>query len=170
MRFHRADNKKFTLASIKRTFSQPLFYFFITLYPASVLAQAGYQCGSSQLPILLMDQGCLRRQARVDADSLADFSLFLKSLKDANGNPLWAVTSVNAIPIGGSAITVVTVWVYSFLSDYFQTRWLIVMIQAVWGIVPCIILSVWNVPLGAKYFSCKCTFFVPWLRGSARAG
>lgn len=90
---------------------------------------------------------------QVHADE-ADFSLFLKSLKDANGNPLWSVTSVNAIPIGGSAITVVTVWVYSFLSDYFQTRWLIVMIQAVWGIVPCIILSVWNVPLGAKYFSC----------------
>ena len=91
---------------------------------------------------------------QVHADE-ADFSLFLKSLKDANGNPLWSVTSVNAIPIGGSAITVVTVWVYSFLSDYFQTRWLIVMIQAVWGIVPCIILSVWNVPLGAKYFSCE---------------
>lgn len=129
-RFRRADNKKFTLASIKRTFSQPLFYFFITLYPAAVLAQAGYQY----------------------------FSLFLKSLKDANGNPLWTVTAVNAIPIGGSAITVVTVWVYSFLSDYFQTRWLIVLIQAVWGIIPCIILSVWNVPLGAKYFSYFATY------------
>jgi hypothetical protein len=43
-RFRRSDNKKFTLATIKRTVKMPLLYFFITLYPASVLAQAGYQC------------------------------------------------------------------------------------------------------------------------------
>ena len=44
MRFRRADNKKFTLGSIIRTFKQPQIYFFASLYPASVLAQAGYQC------------------------------------------------------------------------------------------------------------------------------
>ena len=58
--------------------------------------------------------------------------------------------------MGGSAITIVTVWVYSFLSDYYQTRWLIVMAQAVFALVPSIMLSVWNIPLGAKYFACKC--------------
>lgn len=43
-RFRRSENKKFTLATIKRTVKEPLFYFFITLYPAAVLAQQGYSC------------------------------------------------------------------------------------------------------------------------------
>ncbi|ORX34841.1 major facilitator superfamily domain-containing protein [Kockovaella imperatae] len=129
-RFRRSDNKKFTWATIKRTIRSPLIYFFATLYPAAVLAQQGYSY----------------------------FQLFLKSLKNADGTPTWSVEQLNAIPIGGGAITVVTVWVYSFLSDYFQTRWLIVMAQAVFGLIPCIIMSIWNVPLGAKYFSFFATY------------
>ncbi len=46
-------------------------------------------------------------------------------------------------------------WVYSFLSDYYQTRWIPIMIQATLGLIPSIIMIVWDVPLGAKYFSCK---------------
>lgn len=88
----------------------------------------------------------------------SDFNLFLKALKDDQGNQLWSTEAINAIPIAGSAITVITVWVYSFLSDYFQKRWLIVFIQAAWGIIPCIIMSIWEVPLGAKYFSCESCF------------
>lgn len=60
-----------------------------------------------------------------------DFNLFLKSLKNPNGTSVWSVESINAIPIAGNAIAVVFVWIYGFLSDYLQTRWLIVMIQAV---------------------------------------
>jgi hypothetical protein len=55
----------------------------------------------------------------------------------------------------GGAITIVMVWSWAFVSDYFQTRWLVVMAQAVIGFIPSIILAVWNVPLGAKYFACK---------------
>jgi hypothetical protein len=36
------------------------------------------------------------------------FGLFLKSLKDKNGKAVWTTTQANAIPIGGSAVTVVT--------------------------------------------------------------
>lgn len=46
-------------------------------------------------------------------------------------------------------------WVYSFLSDYYQTRWIPIMIQATLGLIPSIIMIVWDVPLGAKYFACK---------------
>ena len=56
---------------------------------------------------------------------------------------------------GGGAITIVMVWSWAFISDYFQTRWLVVMAQAVIGFIPSIILAVWDVPLGAKYFACK---------------
>lgn len=46
-------------------------------------------------------------------------------------------------------------WVYSFLSDCFQTRWIPIMIQATLGLIPSIIMIVWEVPSGAKYFACK---------------
>lgn len=72
----------------------------------------------------------------------------------------------------------VMVWGWAFLSDYFQTRWLIVMAQAVCassrrptpkdvetdkqviGFIPSIILAIWNVPLGAKYFACTSVLFL----------
>jgi len=95
-----------------------------------------------------------------------DFNLFLKSLMHPDGTRVWSVAQVNAIPIGeylsppkltlaGGAITIVMVWCWAFVSDYFQTRWLVVMAQAVIGFIPSIILAIWNVPLGAKYFACK---------------
>ena len=85
----------------------------------------------------------------------ADFNLFLKTVVDAEGKRVWSIAALNAIPIGGGAIAVVVVWFWAFVSDYFQTRWLVVMAQAAIGLIPSIIMSVWNVPLGAKYFSCK---------------
>jgi hypothetical protein len=74
------------------------------------------------------------------------------------------VAQLNAIPIGGSAI--------GLASDHFQTRWILVVIQAVRpypvsiglseaghvliiekaiGLIPAIMLAVWEIPLGAKY-------------------
>lgn len=68
---------------------------------------------------------------------------------------MWSTNDVLIIPIGGNAlagestshlvdgftlgsdpspvypVTVACVWFYAFLSDYFHTRWLIVMVQAV---------------------------------------
>ena len=64
----------------------PLLYFFITLYPASVLAQAGYQCMS-------LDSSLLTRL-------ILDFNLFLKSLLNPDGSRVWSTAQVNAIPIG----------------------------------------------------------------------
>ncbi|KAK4688214.1 MFS transporter, ACS family, pantothenate transporter, partial [Tremellales sp. Uapishka_1] len=129
-RFGRSDNKKFTLRTIKSTIRQPLFYFIGSLYPASVLAQQGYNY----------------------------FNLWLKSLHHADGTLVWSKEALNAIPIGGYAITLVMVWGWSFISDYFQTRWLVVMAQAFIGLIPSIILSVWDVSNGAKYFSFFATY------------
>ena len=36
----------------------------------------------------------------------AYFNLFLKSLTNPDGSPVWTVTQVNAIPMGGSAINI----------------------------------------------------------------
>ncbi|KIW53128.1 hypothetical protein PV05_08722 [Exophiala xenobiotica] len=130
-KFRRRDNKPFTVAAVVRAVKGPLFYFFVILFPACVMAQQGYNY----------------------------FNLFLKALKNPDGTPVWSVQQVNAIPIGGNAITVVMLWVYSFLSDYYQTRWIPIMIQATLGLIPSIIMIVWDVPLGAKYFAFFMTYF-----------
>jgi len=63
-----------------------------------------------------------------------------------------------AIPIGGSAINVVFVWIWALSSDFFQTRWTLIIAQAVIGLVPDIIMSIWtrspsSVALNAVYAS-----------------
>ncbi|KAL0575099.1 hypothetical protein V5O48_006875 [Marasmius crinis-equi] len=102
-----------------------IVYFSIVLYSAIVLAAWGYTY----------------------------FSLFLKSLKKPDGTSVWSVSAINAIPMGGQAIQVLFVWIWAFASDYFKNRHWLIVIQAVIGLVPCVIMSIWNVPLGAKYFS-----------------
>lgn len=126
----RAEPKRMTWAGVKRTFSGWVVYFISILYIATVLGTYGY----------------------------VYFSLFLKSLKNPNGTPRWTVSQVNAIPIGGSAINVVFVWIWALLSDYLKTRWTLIVLQAVIGIIPCIIMSIWTahpdtVALSAAYAS-----------------
>lgn len=126
----RAEPKRMTWAGVKRTFSGWVVYFISVLYIATVLGTYGY----------------------------VYFSLFLKSLKNPDGTPRWTVSQVNAIPIGGSAINVVFVWIWALLSDYLKTRWTLIVLQAVIGIIPCIIMSIWTthpdtVALSAAYAS-----------------
>lgn len=78
-RHNRAEPKKMTWAGAKRTFTGWVVYFIASLYIATVLASYGY----------------------------AYFSLFLKSLKNADGTKTWITSQINAIPFGGGAIQVV---------------------------------------------------------------
>jgi hypothetical protein len=93
----------------------------------------------------------------------------LKSLTNADGTKRWSVSDLNTIPIGGQAIQVVfgeqpsfstqqtiltpkAVWIWAFLSDRLKTRYTLIVAQAVIGLIPCIIMTIWSVPDGAKYF------------------
>ncbi|ODN96234.1 hypothetical protein I350_08233 [Cryptococcus amylolentus CBS 6273] len=109
-RFRRADNKKFTLGSVKKAILNP-------------------------------------------AGTLANFNLWLKSLKNDDGTARWSVAAVNAIPIGGGAVSVVMIWFWGFFSDFFETRWIPIAAQGVIGLIPSIIMSIWTVSDNAKYFS-----------------
>ncbi|KAI1805099.1 putative allantoate permease [Daldinia bambusicola] len=135
-RYGRAEPKKMTWAGAKRTFSNWVTYFIPVLYIATVLAPWGY----------------------------AYFNLFLKSLKNPDGTPVWTTSQVNAIPIGGGAINVVFVWIWAILSDLLRTRWTLILLQAVIGLVPCIAMSVWTshpdtTPLATAYTS----YFISYL-------
>lgn len=132
----RAEPKKMTWAGVKRTFSGWVVYFIAILYIATVLGTYGY----------------------------VYFGLFLKSLKNPDGSARWTVSQVNAIPIGGSAINVVFVWIWALLSDYFETRWALIVIQAVIGIVPCIIMSIWTThPLSVGLSAVYASYFISYI-------
>ncbi|KAK0198136.1 retrograde regulation protein 2 [Armillaria mellea] len=124
-RHHRAEPKKVTWTSIKRSATNWVIYFITILYVATVLASYGY----------------------------VYFNLWLKSLKNPDGTSRWGVSEINAIPIGGQAIQVAFVWIWALLSDWLKTRHWLIILQGIIGLIPCIIMTVWNVPNSAKYFS-----------------
>lgn len=124
-RHNRAEPKPIDLKAMKRTFSSWIVYFITVLYCATVLASYGY----------------------------VYFSLWLKSLQNADGSQRWDVSHINVIPIEGQAIQVAFVWIWAFLSDYLKNRHWLIVAQSLIGLVPAIIMSVWNVPDSAKYFS-----------------
>ncbi|PGG96121.1 hypothetical protein AJ79_09718 [Helicocarpus griseus UAMH5409] len=130
VRHGRSEAKKMTWEGVRRTFANWVVYFIAILYISTVLGTYGYNY----------------------------FHLFLKSLKNADGSPRWSVSDVNVIPIGGSAINVVFVWIWALLSDFLETRWTLIVFQAVIGIIPCIVMSIWTshpttVALSAAYAS-----------------
>lgn len=126
----RADSKRITWAAAKRTAKMTITYAIPILYITTVLAQYGYNY----------------------------FSLFLKSVKNADGTARWTTEQVNSIPIGGGAINVVFVWTWAILSDIFQVRWPLIVAQAVIGLIPAITMSIWtrhpnSTPISAAYAS-----------------
>lgn len=132
----RAEPKKMTWAGVKRTFSGWVVYFIAVLYIATVLGTYGY----------------------------VYFGLFLKSLKNPDGSARWTISQVNVIPIGGSAINVVFVWIWALLSDYFETRWTLIVLQAVIGIVPCIIMSIWTThPASVAISAAYASYFISYI-------
>ncbi|GJN66307.1 allantoate permease [Purpureocillium lilacinum] len=127
-RTNRVDSKPITWASALRTFSGWIVYVIAILYISMVLGTSGYNY----------------------------FGLFLKSILNSDGTRRWTTSEVNLIPIGGSAINVVFVWVWAFLSDVLRTRWLLIVAQAFIAIIAGIILSIWTThptgtPLSAAY-------------------
>ncbi|TDZ18506.1 putative transporter SEO1 [Colletotrichum orbiculare MAFF 240422] len=132
-RHGKAEPKKMTWAAARRAFGSWVIYFLPVLYIATVLETYGNNY----------------------------FNLFLKSLKNADGSPRWTTSEVNAIPIGGSAINVVFVWVWAILSDLLMTRWTLIVIQAVIGLVVCIMMSVWTAhPTTTSIGTAYASFFV----------
>ncbi|KAK0640733.1 major facilitator superfamily domain-containing protein [Cercophora newfieldiana] len=134
-RHGRDDAKRITWKSAKRTFSMWITYLIPALYILTVLAPYGYNY----------------------------FNLFLKSLINADGTPTWNTEQVNAIPIAGGAVNVLFVWIWAILSDVIQTRWTLLVAQAIIGLVPCVIMSIWtsdpiNTPLSAAYASYFMTY------------
>ncbi|KJZ72111.1 hypothetical protein HIM_08484 [Hirsutella minnesotensis 3608] len=127
-RENRLHMKPITWAAAKRTFTNWLVYVIAVIYIAMVLGTLGYNY----------------------------FNLFLKSIKNSDGSPRWTIEQVNLIPIGGSVVTVVFVWVWAFLSDILRTRWALIVMQAGIAVIAAIIGTIWTTepsetPLSSAY-------------------
>ncbi|EME79424.1 uncharacterized protein MYCFIDRAFT_87346 [Pseudocercospora fijiensis CIRAD86] len=130
LRHKRAEPKKITWESAKRTFSSWIIYFIPVLYAGTVLATYGY----------------------------VYFGLFLKKQLKPDGTKRWSTEEVNVIPIGGGAINVAFVWIWALLSDFLGTRWTLIVTQGIIGLIPCIIMTIWtshpnSIPISAAYAS-----------------
>ncbi|OAA34940.1 Major facilitator superfamily transporter [Metarhizium rileyi] len=132
-RGNRLDVRPITWAAAKRTFSTWLVYVVGVMYMAMVLGTSG--CNY--------------------------FGLFLKSIMNSDGLPRWTTVQVNLIPIGGSAINVVFVWIWAFLSDLLRTRWTLIVAQASIAIVVAIMLTIWTIdPSGTPLSSAYAAYFM----------
>ncbi|WRT70479.1 uncharacterized protein IL334_007477 [Kwoniella shivajii] len=130
-RYTRESPNPINFKTLFRTLKNPILYCLIYIYVGMLIAPSGNSY----------------------------FQLWLKSLKDANGNKLWGVSALNAIPLGGFAMQVTAVWLFAFSSDFFKTRWLILLIICILGSPSAIMMAIWKIPDGAKYFSYFSLYF-----------
>jgi MFS transporter, ACS family, pantothenate transporter len=79
-------------------------------------------------------------------------NLWLQSLD------MYSVAKINVIPSGGYAIEIVMALIYAVTSDAIGMRWPVIMSGGAMGLIGGILLSVWNIPFGAKYFAWFMTF------------
>ncbi|KAK6829147.1 hypothetical protein RU639_003244 [Aspergillus parasiticus] len=71
------------------------------------------------------------------------FLLYLKGLKNDNGEQLYSTYTVNLIPLGGYAISIVTNVGLNYLSDKKQWRWQVAVSTALLQVLCCSVLSAW---------------------------
>ncbi|KAE8367330.1 major facilitator superfamily domain-containing protein [Aspergillus caelatus] len=71
------------------------------------------------------------------------FLLYLKGLKNDNGGQLYSTYTVNLIPLGGYAISIVTNVGLNYLSDKKQWRWQVAVFAALLQVLCCSVLSAW---------------------------
>ena len=135
-RHGRAEPKPVSWTGARRTFSLPSTYLVAVLYCCSVIGNYGYNF----------------------------FGLFMKSLRNADGTKTWSVAEVNAIPIGGSSIQVVFVWIWAFVSDHFQIRWPLIITQLSIALIPGIILINWiSHPLAVNLSAAYGAYFLNYM-------
>lgn len=129
-RFRRVDINPINAKAFWRTVKNPALYMIIFIYVGMLIGVSGINY----------------------------FQLWLKSLENPDGSPVWGISQLNAIPMGGYAMQMAGIWAIALASDYFKTRWIVLIVICVIGIPSCIIMTVWNVPIGAKYYACTSRF------------
>ena len=105
-----------------------------------------------RLESYFVDHLTLLHRAFVMALHIASYmNLWLKALD------IYSVAKVNVIPSGGYAIEIVCALIFAIVSDAIGVRWPVIMVAASIGLLGGILLAVWDIPFGVKYFAWFCT-------------
>ncbi|KAK9378178.1 major facilitator superfamily domain-containing protein [Kockiozyma suomiensis] len=83
-------------------------------------------------------------------DTTSYFNLWLKA------SNLYSVNQINLIPTGGYALGLVAAYVYSNLSDHMGTRWPFLMFAVFICFLGNLLLAIWEIPDGLKFFAFLC--------------
>ncbi|TIA93117.1 hypothetical protein E3P99_00284 [Wallemia hederae] len=81
------------------------------------------------------------------------FSLFLKSVTNADGSKRFTSNQLTAIPIGGYVLQIAFMLIWAYLSDLQQRRCRYIVAQQITTLVGTIILSTWPTSFGLKMFA-----------------
>jgi MFS family permease len=93
---------------------------------------------------------------------LVAFAFFFSQADGVSSNSglsLWlkaegySVESINTITTVSPAVTIVASIVCGVLSDVYDTKASLIAITALLNIFACIVLAIWNVPVGIKFFA-----------------
>ncbi|KAK9453368.1 major facilitator superfamily domain-containing protein [Dipodascopsis uninucleata] len=83
-------------------------------------------------------------------DTTGYFNLWLSSLGT------YSVQQVNVIPSGGYALSLVSGYLSANISDRYGIRWPFIMHAVAWCFLGNLLLAIWDIPYGLKYFAFFC--------------
>ncbi|KAK7202911.1 putative pantothenate transporter [Myxozyma melibiosi] len=89
-------------------------------------------------------------------DTTGYFNLWLDSLTKADGSSLYSTQQINLIPTGGYAISLVIGYLSANISDRVGHRWAFILHAASWCFLGNLLLAIWDIPFGLKYFAFFC--------------
>ena len=65
----------------------------------------------------------------------------------------YSVSDINTITIVSPAVTIVSSLIFGVIADVFDAKVWLIVLTACLNIFTCIILAIWDVPTGLKYFA-----------------
>lgn len=93
---------------------------------------------------------------------LVAFAFFFSQADGVSSNsglPIWlkeegySVESINTITTVSPAVTIIASVICGVLSDVYDVKAILIAATAVLNILACIVLAIWNVPVGLKFFA-----------------
>lgn len=89
------------------------------------------------------------------------FLLWLKSLKDSNGEQRYTNQKINQLSSIAPGLGFVYVYAASVFADMFKCRWGAIVITQLFNFMGCVILAIWDVQESAKWFA-FCLQYTSW--------
>lgn len=81
------------------------------------------------------------------------YLLWLKSLTNSSGDQRYSIPKVNSLSMITPGLGLIYLTTTALIADKFHSRWSAILFTQIFNIIGNVILAVWNVPEGAKWFA-----------------